>query len=496
MADGNSVRGRSAEESVPDPAGTVGIDGHDVKTAGRGLACEMQSHDSGQEVAGGADQPGLLVAVYTGGSTAIGRIAAFPDFDEQQQIALAGDQVDFACAATQIARQYANAVGLQVLCGLRFRCMPLALGRGAGRCLMGWHPGCPRTRGQPSQALAAALHRCALGQSGGFVGIGRHGKTFTLQQKGSSMTDSPDWEQAGPTWKRHAELAAGQSWPAGCLYVVATPIGNLQDLSLRAWETLRRCDAVAAEDTRTTRTLLDAWGIATPLLAAHRHNERAAAEAVIGRLAQGERIALVSDAGAPAVSDPGARLVRDVQAAGYRVVPLPGPSAVITALMASGATRDDEPGFAFAGFMPSKAQARRKWLDHWLAWPVPVVMFETPHRLRAALQDLAAAAGPDRPLTVARELSKRFEEICTLPAGQALSWLDEDVHREQGEFVLVVHAGAQDAAQDDDLTPEQRRLMEALLEDLSVRDAARIGARATGLARDRLYAWALARQAG
>ncbi|MDY0308240.1 MAG: 16S rRNA (cytidine(1402)-2'-O)-methyltransferase [Castellaniella sp.] len=306
------------------------------------------------------------------------------------------------------------------------------------------------------------------------------------------MTDSADWEKVGPTWKRHAEQVADQSWPSGSLYVVATPIGNLGDLSLRAWETLRRCDAIAAEDTRTTRALLDAWGIATPLLAAHRHNEREAAETVIRRLALGERIALVSDAGAPAISDPGARLVREVQAAGHRVVPLPGPSAVVAALMASGATRDDEPGFAFAGFMPSKAQARRKWLTQWLAWPVPVVMFEAPHRLRAALVDLAAVAGPARRVTVARELSKRFEEIQTLAAKDVLAWLDEDSHREQGEFVLVVHADESVPEPDVDLSPEQRRIMKALLEELSVRDAARIGARVTGLARDRLYAWALA----
>ena len=305
------------------------------------------------------------------------------------------------------------------------------------------------------------------------------------------MTDSADWEQTGPTWKRHAAQVAEQSWPAGCLYVVATPIGNLADLSLRAWEALRRCDAIAAEDTRTTRALLDAWGITTPLLAAHRHNEREAAQTLIRRLAEGERIALVSDAGAPAVSDPGARVVRDVQAAGYRVIPLPGPSAVIAALMASGATGDEDPGFAFAGFMPSKSQARRKWLGQWLAWPVPVVMFETPHRLRAALRDLADTAGPDRVVTVARELSKRFEEIHTLPVGDAQAWLDADPHREQGEFVLVVHAQPPQETSGEDLSPEQRRLMAALLEDLSVRDAARIGARATGLPRDRLYAWAL-----
>ncbi|WP_323018259.1 16S rRNA (cytidine(1402)-2'-O)-methyltransferase [Castellaniella sp.] len=306
------------------------------------------------------------------------------------------------------------------------------------------------------------------------------------------MADMDGLDEGALTWKRHAQQVAEQTWPPACLYVVATPIGNLGDLSLRAWEALRRCDAIAAEDTRTSRTLLDAWGIATPLLSAHRHNEQQAAETIVQRLSQGQRIALVSDAGAPAVSDPGARIVRQVQAAGYRVMPLPGPSAVITALMASGATRDDEPGFAFAGFMPSKPQARRKWLGRWLNWPVPVVLFETPHRLQAALTDLCALAAPDRLLTLARELSKRFEEIHTLPVGQVLDWLAEDSHRSQGEFVLVLHAPvAVQETSEDDLSADQQRLMEALLAELSVRDAARVGAAATGLPRDHLYAWAL-----
>lgn len=305
------------------------------------------------------------------------------------------------------------------------------------------------------------------------------------------MTETMDPGEAVLTWKRHIDQVAGQNWPTGSLYVVATPIGNLEDLSLRAWEALRRCDAIAAEDTRTTRTLLDAWGIATPLLAAHRHNEQQAAQAIVERLALGERIALVSDAGAPAVSDPGSRIVRQVRAAGFRVVPLPGPSAVIAALMASGATRDEEPGFAFAGFLPSKAQARRKWLAGWLGWPVPVVMFETPHRLRPALEDLCELAGPGRLLTVARELSKRFEEIHTLPLGEVSGWLAGDAHRVQGEFVLVLHAPEVRDEPDEDLSPEQEQLMRALLVELSVRDAARIGAAATGLSRDRLYAWSL-----
>ncbi|WP_298013145.1 16S rRNA (cytidine(1402)-2'-O)-methyltransferase [uncultured Castellaniella sp.] len=306
------------------------------------------------------------------------------------------------------------------------------------------------------------------------------------------MMETDGLDEGAVTWKRLALQVAEQAWPAACLYVVATPIGNLGDLSLRAWEALRRCDAIAAEDTRTSRTLLDAWGIATPLLAAHRHNEQQAADAIVQRLAQGQRIALVSDAGAPAVSDPGARIVRQVRAAGYRVMPLPGPSAVITALMASGATRDDEPGFAFAGFLPSKAQARRKWLARWLDWPVPVVMFETPHRLQAALADLCELAGEHRVLTVARELSKRFEEISTQPLGRVLDWLAQDPHRGQGEFVLVLHAPEQAAEmREEDLSADQERLMRALLAELSVRDAARIGAAATGAPRDRLYAWAL-----
>lgn len=312
----------------------------------------------------------------------------------------------------------------------------------------------------------------------------------------TSMNQTIDWEKAAPTWQRHHEQVARQFWPPATLYVVATPIGNLADLSLRAWHALQYCDVIAAEDTRTTRALLDAWGIATPTLAAHRHNERQAAEAITARLAAGERVALVSDAGAPAVSDPGGRIVRSVQAAGFGVMPLPGPSAVVAALMASGATSDEAPGFAFAGFLPSRPAARRKWLEQWLGWPVPVVMFETPHRLRAALEDLMAAAGPERVVTLARELTKRFEEIRTLPLGELVAWLQAGAHRDQGEFVLVVHAPAAQAdGTADALSPEHARLMQALLAELSLRDAVRIAALATGLPRDRLYAWALQRRA-
>lgn len=311
------------------------------------------------------------------------------------------------------------------------------------------------------------------------------------------MNQNVPLTQASEGWRRMAERVAGQHWPEAALYVVATPIGNLGDLGLRAWQALSQADVIAAEDTRATRSLLDAWGINTPLIAAHRHNEASAAQDICARLAQGQRVALVSDAGAPAVSDPGARVVRVVRAAGYAVVPVPGPSAVITALMGSGVTSDENPAFAFAGFAPSKATARQRWLRSWCALPAPVVMFESPHRLGAMLGDLLEVCGGDRELTIARELTKRFEQIVTLPLSDAQAWLAGDAHRAQGEFVLIVHAEV--AAEVDDSVPDDPQtivLIDALLETLSVRDTAKVAARVTGQPRDALYALALARKGG
>ena len=302
----------------------------------------------------------------------------------------------------------------------------------------------------------------------------------------------------GDAWRRVAERVAGQHWPAPALYVVATPIGNLGDLGLRAWQALARADVIAAEDTRASRPLMDAWGIATPLMAAHRHNEAQAAEAICARLAQGQRVALVSDAGAPAVSDPGARVVRVVREAGYPVIPVPGPSAVIAALMGSGVTSDENPAYAFAGFAPPKAAARQRWLRRWCALPAPVLMFESPHRLPAMLADLLEVCGPGRRLTVARELTKRFEQIATMPLGETAGWLAADAHHAQGEFVLIVHE-AENAKGDDDEDAaagiQIDALLDALLESLSVRDAARVAARITGQPRDKLYNKALERKA-
>lgn len=290
---------------------------------------------------------------------------------------------------------------------------------------------------------------------------------------------------AAVVWPRLAERVAAQYWPAPALYVVATPIGNLGDLSLRGQMALQRADVIAAEDTRSTRPLLDAWGVRTPLIAAHRHNEARAAQSIVDRLAAGERVALVSDAGAPGVSDPGARVVRAVRAAGYPVVPVPGASAVITALMGSGVTTDENPAYAFAGFSPSKRVARQRWLTQWSQIPAPVVFYESPHRLRDTLADIVEVCGTERNVTIARELSKRFEEIATLPASETLAWLDANPQREQGEFVLIIDAPP--PVEETGLDARTDEVLRCLLEVASVRDAARLTARITGASRDALY---------
>ena len=298
-------------------------------------------------------------------------------------------------------------------------------------------------------------------------------------------------------WSRLGLRVDAQEWPASALYVVATPIGNLGDLSLRAWQTLSRATIIAAEDTRSTRILLDAWGIATPLMASHRHNEAAAAQAIVQRLQAGERVALVSDAGSPAVSDPGARVVAAVIEAGFRVIPLPGASALITALMAAGVTDDEHPEFIFAGFAPNKAMARQKWFKYWCSFGASVAFYEAPHRINASLKDLCAVAGPERRVTLARELTKRFEQICTMTLGETASWIQADAHREQGEFVVIIHPLAQAATQSLSGDGEMAAIdawIDAMLPLVSVRDIAKIIAQATSLKRDAVYARALTRK--
>jgi 16S rRNA (cytidine1402-2'-O)-methyltransferase len=284
-----------------------------------------------------------------------------------------------------------------------------------------------------------------------------------------------------------AAAASAQHWPTGALYVVATPIGNLADITLRAIHALALAETVACEDTRVAGTLLHHLGLHKPLLALHQHNEAEAGESVLARLAAGERVALVSDAGTPAVSDPGARVVAAAAAAGHRIVPLPGPSSALAALSVAGDAAGTS--FRFHGFLPAKGRERDAALQTLLASPGSQVLFEAPHRIEALAGSLAAA---ERMLTIGRELTKQFETVATLPAAEFPAWLAADPNRQRGEFVLVVHAGTASDAQGDDA----ERVLGILLRELPLKQAVALAAEISGAPRNALYAAALAAQRG
>ncbi|MFN3296409.1 16S rRNA (cytidine(1402)-2'-O)-methyltransferase, partial [Caldimonas sp.] len=291
-------------------------------------------------------------------------------------------------------------------------------------------------------------------------------------------------------WRGSPPLSPGaQQYPAGALYVVATPIGNLADLSLRALQVLHTVEAVACEDTRHTAPLLRHYGIDKPLLAVHEHNEREAAQAVIERLRAGERVAYVSDAGTPAVSDPGARLVAAVREAGCGVVPVPGPSSVTAALSVAGDVRSA--GFCFVGFLPARPRELEQAVRAIAARPMSQVVFESPHRIETLARALAQAC-PQRLLTVARELTKQFETIVTLPTHSFPDWLAGDPHRRRGEFVLVLHAPQQATGEADEALARAEPLLQALVEVLPLKQAVALAAEHTGAPRKALYARALA----
>ncbi len=293
-----------------------------------------------------------------------------------------------------------------------------------------------------------------------------------------------------PTLLHAAALAAGgQQYPAGTLYVVATPIGNLADLSLRALHVLALCDTIACEDTRHTGALLRHLGLDKPLLALHEHNESSAAARVIGLLTEGRRVAYVSDAGTPAISDPGAALVAAVRQAGLRAVPIPGASSAVAAVSVAGDGRAQ--GFRFVGFLPAKGGERRAAVQAVAACADQQVLFEAPHRIESLLTALAdGLAG--REVTLCRELTKQFETVVTLPATDLPAWLAADPHRARGEFVLVVHALAPEAADDEGLPGEVMKVLRALLAELPVKQAVSLAATITGAPRNALYDAALA----
>jgi len=282
---------------------------------------------------------------------------------------------------------------------------------------------------------------------------------------------------------------------AGTLYVVATPLGNLRDVTLRALDVLGSVDVIAAEDTRMTARLLARYGIAAKVVSLHAHNEAARSSDIVARLTRGESVALVSDAGTPAISDPGARLVHAVRAAGQAVVPIPGPSAVTTAVSAAGLAAD---AFVFVGFLPTQAKERRARLAAVASLPAAVVFYEAPHRVRATVAELAQALGAARTLVVARELTKAFESIAAMPLGEAEAWMAADANRERGEFVLIVDR-ATEATGDalaSGIDAECARWLPALLEELSPARAARVVAAVTGAPRNDIYRRALLHKPG
>ena len=274
--------------------------------------------------------------------------------------------------------------------------------------------------------------------------------------------------------------------------MVATPIGNLSDISLRALHVLQLVDCIACEDTRHTQGMLRSYGLERPasqLLAVHQHNEAEAAQQVIARLQQGQRIAYVSDAGTPGVSDPGARLCAALQTVGLRSIPLPGASSVTSAISVAGAVTpaQGESGFLFAGFLPTKNAERLSAVQKLADEPRCTVLLEAPHRIVEMAQALALLG--ERPITLAREITKQFEDIATMPASELAGWLQASPQRVKGEFAIVLHPVA--PPQDDGVGAEAERILKLLLAELPTKSAVKLAAEITGSSRNTLYDRAL-----
>ncbi len=287
------------------------------------------------------------------------------------------------------------------------------------------------------------------------------------------------------------DASASQAHPPACLYVLATPIGNLADIGLRALHVLTLADALACEDTRHSQALLRSYGVAKPsgaFLALHQHNETGAAEDVIVRLQSGQRVAYLSDAGTPAISDPGAKLVAMVQAAGFRVIPIPGASSVTALLSVSGCQGDGS--FVFLGFLPSKSQERQTAIQTMAQEARTQVFLEAPHRIEAVAKDMALLG--ERMLSVGRELTKQFEEVAVMPANKLSAWLGESAQRGKGEFALVLHPLAVAAPG----LAEAERVLDLLLAELPTKSAVRLAAQISGAPRNTLYALALQKKPG
>jgi len=274
--------------------------------------------------------------------------------------------------------------------------------------------------------------------------------------------------------------------------VVATPIGNLDDMSVRALKVLREVSLIAAEDTRHSLRLMQHFGIATPLAACHEHNEREEGSRFITRLLAGDDVALISDAGTPLISDPGYHLVRQARAAGIQVVPVPGACALIAALSAAGLPSDR---FIFEGFLPAKSVGRKARLELLKEEPRTVIFYEAPHRILECLQDLEEIFGAERPAVLGRELTKTFETLKGLPLGELRAFVEGDSNQQRGECVVLV-AGWSEPEGEDVIGAEARRVLDLLLEEMPLKRAAALAAEITGVRKNLLYQVALDKQKG
>lgn len=272
--------------------------------------------------------------------------------------------------------------------------------------------------------------------------------------------------------------------PSGCLFIVATPIGNLEDISARALKTLREVDFIAAEDTRHSQALLQHFGIKTPLLAAHQYNEKKMVDKIIGLLSEGKNVALVSDAGTPLISDPGYHLINAAQAAHVKVVPIPGPCAAITALSVAGLPTDQ---FLFVGFLPPKSTARQNKLAELKAYPFTLIFYEAPHRVLAMLEDLKLILGPQRSAAMGRELTKKFETIVHAPLVELERYVQQKSDELCGEFVILVE-GAEENPTD---KAEGEKILKILLADLPLTQAVKLASKITQISRNEIYRLAL-----
>lgn len=311
--------------------------------------------------------------------------------------------------------------------------------------------------------------------------IGRLMMALLINRRSEERTDT--MSSLKDLWLSNALMQASglpeQNLPDSTLYIVGLPIGNLGDITLRALWTLGHADVIAAEDTRETRKLLDKFGISVKLLSVREHNERQGAEQIIDLLVTGKRVALVTDAGTPCVSDPGARVVKVVREAGYKVVPVPGASAVVTALSGSGLLGS---GFSFVGFVPPQKKSRVAALSYWLGRPEPFVLYEAPHRVIQLLSDLAELIEPERRVVVAREITKKFETFTVLQGKELVEWLP--THEPKGEYVILVDESPKTELA---MSEEGKQWVRELINELPTSRLAAISARVSGMPREEVY---------